>query len=371
MNSTKIAHLTSVHPRHDTRIFLKECKSLERAGYEVVLVVADGNGKECLDGVTILDAGASSNRIDRVFRTTSRVYAIAKAVDADIYHLHDPELLPVALRLKHLGKVVLFDSHEDVPKQLLSKSYLNSLVGWLLSKVVAGFEAWVCKRLDGVIAATPHIGSKFRKISANTVEINNFPILGELSLGEINWAKKKNYVSYIGGISFIRGICEVVDAMAIVKNRTHLQLGGGFSQKSVSDRVQNTPGWVAVEDLGFLDRKQVLATLASSFAGLVTFHPLPNHIDAQPNKMFEYMSAGIPVIASNFPLWKEIVEDNNCGLCVNPMEPVMIAQAIDYLFENPVEAERMGRNGQKLVQDRYNWEIEEAKLLGYYKKLIR
>jgi glycosyltransferase involved in cell wall biosynthesis len=109
--------------------------------------------------------------------------------------------------------------------------------------------------------------------------------------------------------------------------------------------------------------------LARSKAGIVTFLPAPNHIDAQPNKVFEYMSAGVPVIASHFPLWREIVEGNQCGLCVDPHEPEQIAEAIDYLLGHPDEARRMGENGMRAVQDRYNWAIEERKLRKFYEGL--
>ena len=111
--------------------------------------------------------------------------------------------------------------------------------------------------------------------------------------------------------------------------------------------------------------------MSCSKAGIVTFHPLPNHIDAQPNKMFEYMSAGLPIITSNFPLWKEIVEGNNCGICINPLEPKEIAQAIEYIITHPKEAEQMGQNGKKAVLEKYNWGVEEKKLFEIYKELIK
>jgi glycosyltransferase involved in cell wall biosynthesis len=97
---------------------------------------------------------------------------------------------------------------------------------------------------------------------------------------------------------------------------------------------------------------------------------MPNHIDAQPNKMFEYMSAGLPLIASDFPLWREIVEGNDCGVCVDPADPAAIAEAIDRLVENPDLARRMGENGQRAVHERYNWAIEEKKLLALYDTVL-
>ena len=93
---------------------------------------------------------------------------------------------------------------------------------------------------------------------------------------------------------------------------------------------------------------------------------MPNHVNALPNKMFEYMSAGLPVIASNFPLWKEIVEGNKCGLTVNPLSPKEIAEAIRYLLAHPEEARKMGENGRKAVLEKYNWDNESRKLMVFY-----
>ncbi len=235
--------------------------------------------------------------------------------------------------------------------------------------MIALYENYACKKFDYIITATPFIKDKFLKINENSIDINNFPILGELS-NSTAWEDKKDEVCYVGGITKIRGIKEVVKAMGDMIN-IKLNLAGAFSEKDIAKEVKNYNGWTNVNELGFLDRKEVANVMSSSKAGLVTFYPLPNHIDAQPNKMFEYMSARIPIITSNFPFWKEIVEGNNCGICVNPLDSEEIANAITYIVNNPIEAEQMGYNGRKAVLEKYNWGIEEEKLLKVYEELTK
>lgn len=365
----KISHLTSAHSRGDTRIFIKQCRSLARAGFSVSLVVADGKGHETVDGVQVFDVGHLPGRLKRMLTTTGRVFRQAVQLDAEVYHLHDPELIPVGLKLKRIGKRVIFDAHEDVPKQLLGKPYLGPLRLRALAGAFSLYERYACSKFDGIVAATPCIRDKFLSINPRTVDINNFPVLGELDAA-VPWKAKQAEVCYVGGIASIRGIAEVIAAMGQLASAVRLNLVGMFSEPAVELAAKTMPGWQRVNQLGFVDRLGVRDVLGRSVAGLVTFRPLPNHVDAQPNKMFEYMSAGVPVISSNFPLWREIIEGNDCGLCVDPLDPPAIARAIDYLVTHPEEARRKGENGQRAVLETYNWSIEEKKLLGFYDQVL-
>jgi len=363
----KIAHLTSAHPRYDTRIFIKMCSSLGRL-YEVYLVVADGLGDEEKNKVKIVDVGArTGGRLSRMTKTVNKVFKKSVELNVDIYHMHDPELLPIGLKLKKLGKKVIFDSHEDIPKQMVGKNYLNPILGKLIGSVFCLYEKYACAKLDGIIAATPYIRDKFLEINTNSVDINNFPLLNELSNAS-KWKDKVDEVVYVGWLAKIRGIEQLVRAMTFTKD-VRLNLAGKFSGNNIEKITKSFSGWENVNELGFLSRQEVADVLERSKIGLVIFLPLPNHIDAQPNKMFEYMSAGIPIITSNFPLWRKIVEGNQCGLCVDPSNPKAIGEAIQYLINNSTQAQRMGENGRNAVECKYNWPLEEKKLLDFYERL--
>lgn len=364
-----IVHLTSAHPRYDTRIFVKQCRSLRDRGHDVTLVVADGLGDESAEGIRIVDAGHLPGRLNRIVRTTRAVLAAALRLDGDVYHLHDPELIPAGLRLKRLGHRVVFDSHEDVPAQLLAKPYLDGVSRRLLSRAFAAYQRHACRRFDGLVAATPTIRARLAAFHPNVVDVNNYPLPQEFAHAAhsaADWDAKAPTVCYVGSISAIRGIRELVRACTLLQTPARLVLAGTFSEPALAREVARHPGWQRVQALGHVDRAGVRDVMRRALAGLVTLHPVVNYLDALPVKMFEYMAAGLPVIASRFPLWQEIVEGNDCGVCVDPANPAAIAAAIDHFCRHPHAARRMGQNGRRAVLQRYNWLGEADKLVAFY-----
>ena len=137
-------------------------------------------------------------------------------------------------------------------------------------------------------------------------------------------------------------------------------------EKNLKSELEKLPGWKNVNYHGFCGRKEINEIILRSSIGIVTFLDAPNHINAQPNKLFEYMSCGLPIVGSNFPLWKEIIEGNNCGICVDPSDKNEILRAIKDIMSDPNKILKFGQNGRKAVETKYNWEIEGEKLINLY-----
>jgi glycosyltransferase involved in cell wall biosynthesis len=362
----KICHLTSVHKSNDVRIFLKECSSLAKYHETFYLVV---NGKdETKNNVKIIGVKVNyNNRLQRFTKAVNTLLQKAIEIDADVYHIHDPELLRIAVKLKSKKKAVIYDAHEDLPRQILSKPYLNPKVTKLISFLIEKYENRVSRKLDAIVTATPFIKDRFLKINKNTFNINNYPLDEELDL-EFKGEKPTNHICYIGGITQIRGIEQLIDALEYTQG-IKLYIAGEFSSKEFEFKLKKKKGWKKTIELGFISREKAKEIKSKCFAGIVTFLPEQNHINAQPNKIFEYMASGLCVIGSNFKLWKQIIEDNNVGLCVDPNNPKEIGKAINYLKENPEEVVKMSENGLKSVQNIFNWSSEEKKLIKLYENL--
>ena len=366
----KIAHLTSVHPRYDTRILRKMCCSLTALG-KVYLVCADGKRDEVIEDVNITDVGKNKSRILRMISSVNLIYKKAIDLDADIYHLHDPELIRIGLKLIKKGKKVIFDSHELIVDQIISKHYLPKFLRHTISKIYQYYEKYSLKKFH-LIGATPHIRDYLKKINNDAIDICNYPVLENHIIdnrGATKQSSKINYICYVGGISKIRGIKELVQALELTNNKVILNLAGNFGSIAFEKQIRNLPGWRNVNYLGYLNRKEVNNIYTKSSAGIVTLHPTPAYIHSLPVKMFEYMNFKLPIIASDFKLFCKIFDKVGCGLNVNPHNPKKIAEAIDKIINNPKISFIYGENGFKAVSNELNWKNEEKKLFLFYDKI--
>ena len=374
-NPIHVCHITSVHPADDVRIFIKECRTLAKAGYNVSLI-APGTKCKNKEGVRIV--GISPSKGGRVFRmtvTARRVFQAALKEDTHIYHFHDPELLGVGMLLKlFTGKKIIYDVHEDYCKQTLSKSYIPKILRKSIGFLIRIIEYLSSKIFEGIVTATDDILKNFSH-HKRAVSIKNFPILSDFSIFRENRDKNKEMFNliYLGGIAEIRGITQIIRALEFIDSNIQLKLTlcGKFDSTNYELEITSLEGFKKVEYLGWMSPSDIPKFLRNFDAGIVCLHPISNYLTSLPIKLFEYMAAGLPVIASNFPLWKEIVEGNKCGICVDPLDLEAIADAIKYLLKHPKERKKMGNNGRCAVLQKYNWEKESGKLTNLYKALLK
>ncbi len=367
---TRVLHLTSVQPPFDTRIFNKECRSLAEAGYEVVLI-AGHDRDEIREGVQIHSVPSPRIRVERIVLTTLRVLMAALRERGELYHFHDPELIPVGLVLKLFGKRVIYDVHEDVPSQIRIKYWIP---GWLkpcIAWITALVEKIAPIIFDHMIVANPRVISRFS--SSRSTLLRNYSDPAELFPHPTTaFGSRAHRAVYIGAISGPRGVKQMVDAMELLPANlgTRLDLAGRFGPANLLSEMHKRPGWRLVDYHGVMDRDGVSGLLAQARVGLSVLHPTPNHLQALPTKLFEYMAAGLPVVVSDIPDWRDIVNNAKCGIIVDPMDTEAISEAIRWLLEHPQDAQAMGERGRKAVIDHYNWDREKESLLELYQKLL-
>lgn len=370
IEGARIVHLTSVHFPLDTRIFHKECKSILSAGYDICLIAPYDNSM-IVDGIQICAVKRPRGRFDRVTRTLYSIYHAARFKNGQIYHFHDPELIIVGIALKLAGKRVIYDVHEDVPNQVLVKYWIKPVLRKGIAKGVALVERTAMKMFDGFVVATPVIAKRFPP--DKTVIVQNFPKLDALQM-QTNAESPgvPPIIAYVGAISAARGIKEMVQAIGLIPKEYNCQaiMAGKFSSAALEGEIKSMPQWQQIRFLGWQSQDAVKELLRKAQVGLVVLHPTRSYVVSQPVKLFEYMAAGIPVIASDFPLWRDIVDGAQCGLLVDPLKPESIARAICWILDNPQQARRMGENGRRAVLEKYNWDHEAAKLLNLYHGML-
>ena len=365
----KVVHLTSAHPPFDKRVFVKECRSLALGGYHVVYM-APHDKDDYIDGVTIRHFKKPEGRYARFSRSLWGAFSDALRERAEVYHFHDPDLLPTGILLKLAGKKVIYDPHEDHPADILSKEWIPTWLRKTLSFFVRILESIGGVCFDAITPATPPIARHFPP--QKTTAIQNFPRLEEFDFPE-SIEPRRRMLLCAGVISINRGIIETIQAFSILREDypdIELVLAGNFASRHEEALIRALPEWNDVTYPGWVSRQEIARMMHQASCGLVLFHPGPNHTESYPTKLFEFMASGLPLVVSNFPLWKEIVEVNACGVTVDPQNAKSVAHGIRTIFETPDSIEIMGENGMAMARKRYNWENEAKKLLSVYKKII-
>jgi glycosyltransferase involved in cell wall biosynthesis len=373
----RIAHLTISHLHLDVRVFHKQARTQAAAGHEVH-VLAPGTPPPDRDGVRFHElpraVGADTAYFWRVFRHLPEIVRVARGVGADVYHVPDPSLVPAALALRRDGARIVYDAHEDRPRQAITK-YLGHgrpAVGWVTAPIWAGLEAVGMRAFDHFIAATPAIAARFPP--DRTTVIHNYPRPEEFApAAAMPYAQRPNDVLYSGGMTRFMGLHAAVEAMTLVPEHLDARLIvlGGFAKghAGMQSELERIPGWERVVHRGHVPRAEMAAALGTVRAGLALYSPRREHLVAMGNKPFEYMAAGLPVIASDFPVWRRLIAQPGCGLTADPTSPASIARAITRLLADPREAEAMGRRGAQRVAAELNWDREGERMLAAYATL--
>lgn len=360
----KVIHISYTHRYDDIRIYEKECKSLKKKGYDVIHIasnkIADMPESIELEVPVKIIKLKKAGRFKVVVEYLKDVKKEVDIIKPEICHLHDWQLLPLIPKLRKNYKVI-FDSHEDFPAYL-SADFLKIFPQCLKEYCFSGIESYFVKRATWVVAANQYIESQLKKMTKKVTAIKNYPIIFKND-GE-NYYKPQ--FCYIGGIGdnlggeiLAKGIRELNAKIFLVgkTNKEYLIKMNLLSQNKV-------------EDLGFCSKKEVRQIVKESRAGLVVYLPHPNCIHALPNKMFEYLEASVPIICSDFPDWKELLEGKECCIFVDPSNKEEVRQAMNYFLEHPEEAKRMGENGRKAIEEEFNWDKEEERLFSLYQGLV-
>ena len=271
---TGVVHFSSGHRSDDSRIFWKECLSLARAGYDVSLVVAEDRATRREEhGVEIIGVRRRSGRFGRMMMSTISVAAAGLRRGGTVYHFHDPELIPAGFALRLLGKRVIYDAHEDLPRDILFKDWIPRGLRGPASRLAAALE-WIAGRtLSGVVAATPTIARRFP--DGRTALVQNFARPCEFALGEELPRGDRRTVAYIGGVTLERCAVEMVEAIAKVERFPDVRLiiAGPMDHPALEERLAASKGWPRVDYLEIKSRAGVRRLLREASVGLAVFHP--------------------------------------------------------------------------------------------------
>lgn len=368
MTKYKICHLTSVHIPFDNRIFHREAKSLAAAGFDVTLI-ARHDRAETIDGVRIVPLPVPRSRFERMTLTAARLFRLAVREHADLYHFHDPELLPVGMALKAATRAkVVYDVHEEYARQMPDKYWIggrlaSSAARWSYVAV----EKAAAPVLDGFVAVTDFIADRYPP--RKTTVVRNFVSLDMIDpIEPADVDKKEPVLVYGGHLAANRGIREIINAMETFGGRARLWLLGKWDNPALEQECRALPGWRYTTYFGEKPVKEAFSYYKRADIGLCYIYGTDYYLRGLNTKVFEYAACGIPTIVTYSPHWENIFGD--FSLFVDPAEPSSLLDAIERLIDDPALRNRLGTTGRRAIEESYNWEREAGTLVEFYRRLL-
>ena len=369
----RVCHFTTVHNYYDVRILFRECKSLVDAGYEVDLI-APSKVDQIVEGVKVVSIPKFKFRFKRILY--GQYYLLRRLFEKDylLYHFHDPELIPIALFLRLIGKKVIYDIHENIAEQIKTKDWLPARI--MFSRIYSLLELIPVKTMSLILAETSY-ELNYKERTKNYRVILNMPNIKFFEEYRImDRSRSDNGVFYIGGVSENRGIFQVIKALAILKSKNidfHFHCIGKLDE-GVYELILAMKEYPEVSDqitfYGSMDIKNGFEISRSCKVGISVLKPIGNYVESYSTKIFEYMAVGLPVITSNFELYIDVIERNNCGICVDPLNEFDVADALHTMLTNTELTYEYGRNGLNAVEKAYSWSNQEAILIDFYDEII-
>lgn len=346
---------------------MRECLSLSQRGFDVSLAACGDLTAVNSTNVTAISIPSVTGRFKRLLTASWRAVRSLRKFDHDILHLHDPELIPAGLWWRFRGRHVVYDAHEDLPRQILDKAYLPRWSRTLISIVVDSGLRLAFPRLSGLVTATEPIAERVKNKRVQIV--CNFP---DTATDLAGVSSNGIGTVYIGGLADARGLFDMLGAAQIIMERsgTKIDLLGGFDGEATKREAQGHNGWPAIVAHGHVGREEVVTALNRCNIGLLPLKPTPAYVDALPVKLFEYMAAGLAVIAAEGHEWSRIIEEHRCGVFYPSGDAEALANAILNLQENPEETRAMGNRGRAAIDAHFNWQKEADGLADFYRSIL-
>ena len=371
MHKVRVCHITTVHRIFDVRIFHRMCCTLSSNQYEVHLIGKNSKNSK-LNGVFLHSIPDFQNRIFRM--TIGVLFAFLKSIilRPRIVHLHDPELIPVGVLLKHFGVIVIYDMHEMLTQQLETKFYLKQYIGkHILIKTLKYIESLAVKNSDALVLAEEGyfepMSKAYPKYINRLFVVRNYPNVDKILSFK---AESRNYrgllLVYIGGLMEIRGIKELILAVSGIENAKLVLVGPWASQKFKED-CMNLNEYKCVEYRGVLSFEETIKIVKTADIGLSTLYPDKNFLSSLPTKFYEYALCKIPILMSNFPYWEKTF--NGMAWFTDPKDPEEIRLSISRIINCSSSCDKVQKAFKK-VSSEWNWESEAKNLLSLYSRLL-